>query len=102
MIFILDLGKKYKLKIDIKKIDNDNFEVNVLSRTTTLHKVNLDDNIYKKMTNKKISKLKLIELSFEFLLKRESNTSILSAFELSIINNYFPEFENEITIKIKE
>ena len=102
MIFILDLGKKYKLKIDIKKIDNDNFEVKVLSRTTTLHKVNLDDNIYKKMTNKKISKLKLIELSFEFLLKRESNTSILSAFELSIINNYFPEFENEITIKIKE
>ena len=102
MIFILDLGKKYKLKIDIKKIDNDNFEVKVLSRTTTLHKVNLNDNIYKKMTNKKISKLKLIELSFEFLLKRESNTSILSAFELSIINNYFPEFENEITIKIKE
>ena len=90
------------MKIDIKKIDNDNFEVKVLNRTTTSHKVNLDDNIYKKMTNKKISKLKLIELSFEFLLKRESNTSILSAFELSIINNYFPEFENEITIKIKE
>ena len=102
MIFILDLGKKYKLKIDIKKIENDNFEVKVLSRTTTLHKVNLNDNISIKMTNKKISKLKLIELSFEFLLKRESNTSILSAFELSIINNYFPEFENEITIKIKE
>ena len=38
----------------------------------------------------------------EFLLKREANTSILPAFELSIINNYFPEFENEITIKIKE
>ena len=54
------------------------------------------------MTNKKISKLKLIELSFEFLLKREPNTSIMPAFELSIINNYFPEFENEITIKIKE
>ena len=68
----------------------------------TLHKVNLNDNIYKKMTNKRISKLKLIELSFEFLLKREPNTSIMPAFELSIINNYFPEFENEITIKIKE
>ena len=90
------------MKIDIKKIDNDNFEVKVSSRTSTLHKVNLNDNIYKKMTNKKISKLKLIELSFEFLLKREANTSILPAFELSIINNYFPEFENEITIKIKE
>ena len=102
MIFNLDLGKKYKLRIDIKKIDNDNFEVKVLSGTTTLHKVNLTDNIYKKMTNKRISKLKLIELSFEFLLKREPNTSIMSAFELSIINNYFPEFENEITIKIKE
>ena len=78
------------------------FEVKVSSRTSTLHKVNLNDNIYKKMTNKRISKLKLIELSFEFLLKREPNTSIMPAFELSIINNYFPEFENEITIKIKE
>ena len=90
------------MKIDIKNIDNDNFEVKVSSRTSTLHKVNLNDNIYKKMTNKRISKLKLIELSFEFLLKREPNTSIMPAFELSIINNYFPEFENEITIKIKE
>ena len=90
------------MKIDIKKIDNDNFEVKVSSKTSTLHKVNLNDNIYKKMTNKRISKLKLIELSFEFLLKREPNTSIMPAFELSIINNYFPEFENEITIKIKE
>ena len=48
------------------------------------------------MTKKKISKKKLIEYSFQFLLDREPNTSILSFFELNIISKYFPEYENEI------
>jgi hypothetical protein len=33
---------------------------------------------------------------FEFLLQRESNTSILSSFELPVIGRYFPEYEDEI------
>ena len=34
--------------------------------------------------------------SFKFLLERENNTSILSNFNLEIIQNYFPEYKNEI------
>jgi len=39
---------------------------------------------------------KLLEYSFQFLLDREPNTSILSFFELNIISKYFPEYESEI------
>lgn len=38
----------------------------------------------------------LIEKSFEFLLDRESNTSILSTFDLPVIARYFPEYESKI------
>lgn len=38
----------------------------------------------------------LIRASFEFLLQREPASSILAEFELSTIERYFPEFEEEI------
>jgi len=38
----------------------------------------------------------LVRRSFEFLLAREPKESILSAFGLSTIERYFPEFEREI------
>jgi hypothetical protein len=38
----------------------------------------------------------LVERSFRFLLERESNTSILRSFELSVIGQYFPEYEKTI------
>jgi hypothetical protein len=38
----------------------------------------------------------LLDASFRFLLDRESNTSILSSFDLSVIGAYFAEYEKEI------
>jgi hypothetical protein len=38
----------------------------------------------------------LVRRSFEFLLARESNTSILREFDLSAIERYFPEYSTEI------
>jgi hypothetical protein len=38
----------------------------------------------------------LVARSFEFLLAREPRTSILRAFELTMIGRYFPEFEGAI------
>lgn len=38
----------------------------------------------------------LVRRSFDFLLAREPKESILSAFGLSVIARYFPEFESEI------
>ena len=38
----------------------------------------------------------LVRRSFEFLLAREANTSILPEFDLSTIERYFPEYAREI------
>jgi hypothetical protein len=38
----------------------------------------------------------LVRKSFEFLLERESNASILPSFDLPVIGHYFPEYENTI------
>jgi hypothetical protein len=38
----------------------------------------------------------LIEASFDFLLQREPPSSILAEFDLSTIERYFPEFEDEV------
>jgi hypothetical protein len=48
------------------------------------------------LTAGQVSDEALILRSFEFLLERESNTSILREFDLRVIGRYFPEYENEI------
>lgn len=47
-----------------------------------------------------VSTEKLIEASFEFLLERESKESILSRFELPVIEHYFPEYPRKIRAKL--
>jgi hypothetical protein len=82
--------------ITVKKIDDHTFEVTVAGRTTTTHRVTVDSSYYEKFTGGLISAGELVEKSFEFLLKRESNTSILRTFELQVIGRYFPEYETTI------
>jgi len=38
----------------------------------------------------------LIEASFEFLLEREPKESILSSFDLPVIERYFPEYAGDV------
>ena len=44
----------------------------------------------------------LLQKSFRFLLEREGNTSILSSFDLPLINSYFPEYEQEIRARLRQ
>ena len=48
------------------------------------------------LTNNKISKEELLNFSFYFLLERESNTSILSKFDIIVISKYFPEYISKV------
>lgn len=83
--------------IKITKTKPDNFIVEVeTSDGKTSHNVVLKDSYYENLINGEISKEELIEKSFEFLLKKESNQSILREFNLEKINDYFPEFEKVI------
>jgi hypothetical protein len=82
--------------ITVNPIDSTTFEVIVEENTITTHKVTVTPSYYEKLTNKRVTPEVLVERSFRFLLERESNTSILRSFELSVIGQYFPEYEKTI------
>jgi hypothetical protein len=83
--------------IDVHKKTDNEFNVIVEYKgVKTEHNVTLNDEYHQKLTNGKITKEELIKRSFEFLLKRESNQSILRSFDLPVINRYFPEYESQI------
>lgn len=84
------------MAIQVKPKSGDLFEVTVSASSTTTHAVTLDDAYYQKLTGGSITKEALIEASFEFLLQREPNTSILSRFDLPLIQHYFSEYEKTI------
>ena len=84
------------MEILIKKNDSNTFAVSIESSINSNHIVTLNDDIHNEMTKGFKSKEELILFSFKFLLERENNTSILSNFNLEIIQNYFPEYKNEI------
>ena len=83
----------------INQLDENTFNVTLSKKTTTAHQVTVPDEYYQELTGGSASKKDLIEASFEFLLEREDNTSILSKFELSEIESYFPEYDEAMKIK---
>ncbi len=82
--------------IKIEAIDKNTFRVTVAAPSTTTHTVTVDPAYYEKLTGGKVDVETLLNKSFEFLLQRESNTSILSRFDLPLISHYFPEYEQTI------
>ncbi|ADQ84928.1 hypothetical protein [Methylovorus sp. MP688] len=82
--------------IKVKPLDNNKFEVEVTSRSTTTHVVTVQPEYARKLARQDEDTVSLVMRSFEFLLARESNTSILRSFDLSVIARYFPEYESEI------
>lgn len=82
--------------IQVERINDTTFQVTVRNGSTTTHTVTVDQDYYQQLTGGNISPEVLVEKSFEFLLKREPNTSILSRFDLPVIGRYFPEYESAI------
>lgn len=82
--------------IVVKEINQQNYHVTVMAASTTEHEVTVDPSYAEKLCGSTISTTDLIKKSFEFLLQRESNNSILRRFNLQLIKQYFPEYEREI------
>ena len=85
-----------KPSIIVNEINESQYIVEVNHNSHTIHEVTLNKNIYTKISNNLVTPEKLIHLSFVFLLARESNQSILSKFNLEIIQTYFPEYLKKI------
>ncbi len=92
-----DCQKNLIMKISITTKDQDTCSVTVTGSSTTNHTVTISDQIHSKLTDGKISKETLLERSFEFLLQREPNTSILGKFKLEVISQYFPDYAKQIS-----
>ena len=61
-------------------------------RTTTTHVVTVSQDYWQKLTGGRMPPEKLVEKSFDFLLKRESDTSILRTFDLPVNQQYFADY----------
>jgi hypothetical protein len=86
--------------ITVTRQDENTFQVTVEEEgSSSTHTVTLDDKYHKKLSGNIIPKEELIKKSFEFLLSRESKESIMSSFDLKVINKFFPEFESFISME---
>ena len=82
--------------IQVKKLNDTTYEVTVTARSATTHTVTVDPEYAQKLTGGAYSSEHLVQRSFDFLLERESNSSILGSFDLPVIARYFPEYERTI------
>ena len=87
------------MELLITELSKDKFEITVNADQITKHVVSVTDQMLLNLTKNKISKEELLNFSFNFLLERETNTSILSSFDLTVISKYFPEYTKKVSYK---
>ncbi len=88
------------MSLTVEEINATTFDVTVSKRVTTSHRVTVSEQYWRKLTEGRIPQQKLVEKSFEFLLDREPNTSILTRFDLPQIQEYFPDYEESIRVAL--
>ena len=84
------------MTVSIKKQTEDVFVVTVAGNATTTHTVTVTDESLTDLTDKNVTRTQLLEFSFNFLLDREPNTSILSSFDINVISRYFSDYRDEV------
>ncbi len=93
------------IKIQSKKEINHGFEMEIVvgdGSDTTRHTVTVYDDYVNSLNIGDCTLEKLLSKSFEFLLAREPKTSILSSFNLSVIEDYFSEYKPVIKKMIEQ
>ena len=84
------------MSISIEKRTDNIFVVTVADSVTTNHTVTVTNQSLTDLTDDNVTKTQLLEFSFNFLLDREPNTSILSSFDINVISKYFPDYIDEV------
>ena len=84
------------MSISIKKRTDDVFVVTIADSITTTHTVTVTYQSLTDLTDNNVTKTQLLEFSFNFLLDREPNTSILSSFDINVISRYFSDYRDEV------
>lgn len=66
----------------------------------TEHAVTVPAALRERLGVAELDEIRLVRESFAFLLEREPATSILREFSLDVISRYFPEYEDEIRVRV--
>ena len=83
-------------RIEVTRIDDETFRVKVQDAdSASMHEVSASPENVRRYGGD-ASAEQLIEASFNFLLEREPKESILTRFDLPVIEHYFPEYPREI------
>jgi len=88
--------------IEVRHLGGREVEV-VVPSAATRHVVTVDDATLNAVGWASLSgdeAVRLVGVSFEYLLEREPATSILRAFRLSVIETYFPGYFGDIRARI--
>jgi hypothetical protein len=81
-------------KIEVEQTAPDEFRVRVTEgQSETSHVVTMKTSEYERISGKIVAPPELVRRAFEFLLAREQKEQILRKFDLTIIGQYFAEFE---------
>ena len=86
--------------IEVKHAAGDEWVVSVRGNVITHHRVRVSSADLARFAEGR-SAQDLLQESFRFLLEREPNTSILSTFDLPLIANYFPEYDQAIRERLR-
>lgn len=77
-------------RIEVEKVKEDEFQVRVSeAKSESTHRVTLTQAEYRRLSGGRIEPEKLVRLSFEFLVARESKESILPEFDLPLDRSLF-------------
>lgn len=87
--------------ITVECAEGSSFTVTVAARTQTRHRVTVSPDYLRELGLAHQLPADVLHAAFLFLLEREPNTSILTAFELREIERYFPEFRHEIATRLR-
>ena len=87
------------MELLITELSKDKFKIIVKANQISKHVVYVTYEMLFNLTKNKISKKELLNFSFNFLLERETNTSILSSFDITVISKYFPEYTTKVSDK---
>ena len=85
-----------RTSFSIEKQTDDVFVVTVADSVTTTHTVTVSDQSFTDLAGDNTTKTELLEFSFNFLLDKEPNTSILSSFDINVISRYFSDYRDEV------
>lgn len=87
--------------IEVTETSPNSFSVTVHGLHVTTHQVSVKPDYASELIGATQNIAELVSASFKFLLDRESNTSILRSFDLSVIERYFPEYPKAINRYLK-